>query len=64
MLKLKKFAVLCTLTLGLFSSGANAADCGEVTITEMDWASAQVVTSVAKFLIETGYGCEITKVKT
>lgn len=62
MLKLKKFAVLCALTLGLFSSGAHAEDCGKVSITEMDWASAQVVTSVAKFLIEEGYGCSITKV--
>ncbi len=43
-------------------NSVKAADCGKVTLTEMDWASAQVVTAVAKFLIEKGYGCSITKV--
>ena len=36
--------------------------CGEVTITEMDWASAAIVTNVAKFLMEQGYGCDVTAV--
>ena len=39
-----------------------AADCGEVSITEMDWASSQVVTAVAAFLMEQGYGCDVQKV--
>ena len=41
--------------------GANAAfaDCGEVSITEMDWASSAVVTAVSKFLMEQGYGCDV-----
>ncbi len=41
--------------------GANAAyaDCGDVSITEMDWASAAVVTAVAKFIMEQGYGCSV-----
>lgn len=38
------------------------AECGEVTITEMNWASAAVVTEVSKFLMEQGYGCKVTKV--
>ena len=44
--------------------GANAAyaDCGEVSITEMDWASSAVVTAVATFLMEQGYGCAVQKV--
>ena len=29
---------------------------------EMNWASATVVTEVAKFLMEEGYGCDVTKV--
>ena len=43
-------------------SGASGlrAECGEVTITMMDWASAQVVASVATFLMENGYGCQVT----
>ena len=41
---------------------AAKAECGDVTITEMNWASAAVVTEVAKFLMEQGYGCKVTKV--
>ncbi len=36
--------------------------CGEVTITQMNWDSAAIVTSVSKFLIEQGYGCDVTVV--
>lgn len=42
-----------------FSSLAHA-DCGEVSITEMGWASGEVVTAVATFLMEQGYGCDVT----
>lgn len=47
-----------------FGAGANsaAAACGEVSITEMNWASAAVVTAVSKFLMEQGYGCTVTVV--
>ncbi len=50
------------MSAGLVVAGAGmaAADCGEVTITEMDWASATVVTAVSKFLMEQGYGCTVT----
>lgn len=41
---------------------AAQADCGEVSITEMNWASAQVVTNVAKFVMEQGYGCTVNVV--
>jgi len=43
-------------------SSVAAAKCGEVQITEMNWASSQVVTAVAKFILEQGYGCKIKKV--
>lgn len=36
--------------------------CGEVSITEMNWASAQIVTAVSEFLMENGYGCDVTVV--
>lgn len=36
-----------------------AADCGEVSITEMNWGSAQIVTAVATFLMQEGYGCTV-----
>ncbi|SDZ43669.1 glycine betaine/proline transport system substrate-binding protein [Jannaschia faecimaris] len=38
------------------------AACGEVSITEMDWASAAIVTNVAKFLMEQGYGCDVSAI--
>jgi glycine betaine/proline transport system substrate-binding protein len=46
------------------SLGATTASaaCGPVSITEMDWASSQVVTAVASFLMEQGYGCDVQKV--
>ncbi|MGI9424889.1 MAG: glycine betaine ABC transporter substrate-binding protein [Hyphomicrobiaceae bacterium] len=43
-------------------SSVAVAKCGEVSITEMNWASSQVVTAVAKFIMEQGYGCKVTKV--
>tara|TARA_R110002126_G_scaffold25224_3_gene86601 strand:- start:1345 stop:2310 length:966 start_codon:yes stop_codon:yes gene_type:complete len=46
-----------------FAAGPAAAkDCGKVSITEMNWASAAVVTQVAKFVLEQGYGCEVQAV--
>lgn len=44
------------------TGSAAYADCGEVTITEMNWASSAVVTAVAAFLMEQGYGCDVQKV--
>jgi glycine betaine/proline transport system substrate-binding protein len=43
----------------LLSTTTASADCGEVTITEMNWASSAIVTSVSKFLMEQGYGCSV-----
>mgnify|MGYP006427933791 CR=1 FL=1 len=37
-------------------------DCGEVSITEMNWASGQVVTAVSSFIMEQGYGCDVSVV--
>ena len=44
------------------SATAAHADCGEVSITEMNWASSQIITEVSKFLMEQGYGCTVEKV--
>jgi glycine betaine/proline transport system substrate-binding protein len=41
---------------------AAKAECGEVSITEMNWASSQIITEVSKFLMEQGYGCTVEKV--
>lgn len=46
-----------------FSTTAQA-DCGEITISEMNWTSGQLVTSVSKFLLEQGYKCTVQTVPT
>lgn len=52
-----------SLAFGLVALPVTAqADCGEVSITEMNWVSAQVVTTVASFIMEQGYGCQVTTV--
>jgi len=53
--------VVAATSMGLMGTTAMA-DCGDVSITEMDWASSAVVTSVSKFLMEQGYGCNVTVV--
>ncbi len=42
----------------LMASPAHA-ECGKVSMTEMNWASSQIITSTAKFLMEQGYGCKV-----
>ncbi|HFB2048009.1 MAG: ABC transporter substrate-binding protein [Hyphomicrobiaceae bacterium] len=43
-------------------SSLSYGSCGEITMTEMDWESSQIVTSVTKFIIEQGYGCKVNLV--
>ena len=56
---MKRIAFASALALGAAGAASAAADCGEVSITEMDWASSAVVTYVSKFLMEQGYGCTV-----
>ena len=61
---MKKLAFAAAMVMGTSTASFAAADCGEVSITEMDWASSAVVTYVAKFLLEQGYGCTVSTVPT
>ena len=55
--------IVSAAALGLFALPVAAeAECGVVSITEMNWASASVVTNVAAFLMAEGYGCDVTVV--
>src|SRR5690606_4062964 len=36
-----------------------AEQCGEVSMAEMNWASAKIVVATSKFLLEQGYGCDV-----
>ncbi len=56
MRKLMSAAMLCALSIPAVAQ----AECGEVSITEMNWASNTVVTNVATFIMEQGYGCDVT----
>jgi glycine betaine/proline transport system substrate-binding protein len=57
-MKLNLLGTVAVVSAGMFGTSAMA-DCGKVSITEMDWASSAVVTAVSKFLMEQGYGCEV-----
>lgn len=61
MKQLRLWAAAAILASG-FSANAALADCGDVTITQMDWASSIIVTEVSVFLMEQGYGCAVTRV--
>jgi glycine betaine/proline transport system substrate-binding protein len=56
---MKKIAFASALLMGASFGTTASADCGEVSITEMDWASSAVVTYVSKFLMEQGYSCSV-----
>lgn len=58
---MKRLFLATMCSAGLAASVAQA-ECGDVTITQMDWASAAVVTEVSSFLMEQGYGCQVTAV--
>ena len=61
---MRKLFASTILAAGLcvFAGAAQAAECGEVTIAEMNWASAGVAAHVDKIILEAGYGCDVTLV--
>ena len=61
---MRKLFASTILAAGLcvFVGAAQAAECGEVTIAEMNWASAGVAAHVDKIILEAGYGCDVTLV--
>ena len=59
---------MTTLALGTALAVPAAAQdapgtCGDLSIAQMGWTSAEIITEVAKFLLEQGYGCDVTLVK-
>lgn len=61
---MKKLLASTFLAAGLYAiaGSASAAECGDVSIAEMNWASAGVAAQVDKFVLENGYGCNVTLV--
>ena len=57
---MKKLGTLAALGLSVSFAGAAMADeCGDLTIAEMNWPSAELMANVDKLILETGYGCEV-----
>ena len=58
-MKLKNTIISVLVLLGFtsFNSVANA-NCGKVTIAEMNWASAQVIAHIDNIILGKGYGCD------
>ena len=50
---------LGVLALSLAATQAAAAECGRVSIANMNWQSAEVLAEVDKIILEKGYGCEV-----
>ncbi len=48
---------LAFASLGL-ASAASAQECGDVTISNMNWQSAEVLASIDKLILSEGYGCK------
>ena len=62
---MRKFTLVAASAIAsavLLGPVADAKACGTVSITEMNWASSQIITEVSKFLMEQGYGCKVKKV--
>ena len=59
-MKIKRILISLALVFGLSSVGsvANAA-CGNLTIANMNWASANFMAEVDKIILEKGYGCTV-----
>lgn len=58
--EMKKLLLASTvIAMGVFASAApaSAAECGDVTIANMNWQSAEVLANIDKIILEAGYGC-------
>ncbi|KLK90319.1 ABC transporter substrate-binding protein [Microvirga vignae] len=54
--------LLLTLPFLLAVGGAQAADCGDVLIAEMNWPSASLLANIDKIILGAGYGCNASLV--
>lgn len=59
---MKNVVKLTCLAIGLCAAGPAMAqeECGEVTIASMNWQSAEVLASLDKFILQHGYGCNVS----
>ncbi len=48
----------------MLSANVAKAECGEISVGAMGWASGEAISAVTKFVLEEGYGCSVTIVPT
>mgnify|MGYP001397063382 CR=1 FL=1 len=59
-MNIKKVLLTIAVIFGLSSFGNVAnAKCGDITIANMNWASANFMAEVDKIILEEGYGCNV-----
>jgi glycine betaine/proline transport system substrate-binding protein len=56
---LKRASIGLTL---LFGSNVAIAECGDVVLAEMNWASAEFMANVDRVILEAGYGCTVSMI--
>ena len=56
------FSIIFSLALMFGVSTQASAGCGNITIAEMNWASAEFMANVDKIILEKGYGCNVEMV--
>ena len=57
---IKKILISALFVLGLNSYNVSAnAECGDITIANMNWASANFMAEVDKVILEEGFGCNV-----
>ena len=55
----KLLTALAGVGVALTMSSAAKAECGDVSVASMNWASAELMSEVDKFILEEGYGCSV-----
>lgn len=55
---MKRLLSTAIILAGMAGATNAAAECGKVTIADMNWNSATVIANVDKFILEKGFGCE------
>ena len=59
-MNIKKVLLTIAVIFGLSSFGNVAnAKCGDITVANMNWASANFMAEVDKIILEEGYGCNV-----
>ena len=59
---LKKLTISIFLLSSLIATSANAGDC-KARLGDFDWSSANIHTAITTFILEKGYGCEVSVTK-